>query len=141
MSRRRPPSLAFQLLRAADWFDENLRHALVAAGFPALNQSHSRVFVLLGAGGVTPSDLARSVGMTRQSMQVLLQGLVDNDLVALSPDPRDGRRLVVRLAPRGEAMMVTAGAELRRLEKRFERHVGAPAMAVLRASLHHDWSD
>jgi DNA-binding MarR family transcriptional regulator len=137
--RRSPPSLAFQLLRAADWFDTNLRRALAEAGYPALTQSHSRVFVLLGAGDQSPSDLARSVGMTRQSMQSLLQGLVEERLVRLASDPHDGRRLIVVLAPRGESMMARVVIELRRLERVFANEVGGEATRTVRRALGRDW--
>jgi DNA-binding MarR family transcriptional regulator len=129
------PPLAFQLLRAADWYDANLRRALVDAGFPELNQSHSRVFALLGGRGVTPSELARSIGMTRQSMQMLLRGLITHGLIVLEPDGLDNRRINVRLAARGEAMMRQARGELQKLERRMERHVGRDAMEALRSSL------
>lgn len=134
MSRSLPP-LAFQLLRTADWFDSNLRSALMAAGFPPLNQSHSRVFALLGRHDVTPSELARSIGMTRQSMQTLLRGLTADGLIMLTPDPTDNRRSNVRLTPRGEAMMRRARSELRRLESQLEHCIGGEAMDALRASL------
>jgi DNA-binding MarR family transcriptional regulator len=47
--------------------------------------------------GVMPKEVARAVGLQRSNFSVALRGLRDKDLVAVEPDPCDGRSM--RLFP------------------------------------------
>ncbi len=130
-----PGALAWQLLRAADWFDTNLRAELVELGYPALNQTDARTFAALVPGTSTPAELARTVGITRQSMQQLLGRLVNERLIRFEPNGDDARSVVVVLDDRGAAMRRDVRRILRRLEKRIATELGETATEALRLAM------
>ncbi len=138
-SPRPSANLAATLLHAADWFNDELLTRLAADGWPRLNRTHSLVFMYLGTGVHRPAELARRTGITRQSMQTLLAGLQHHGLVALDPDPVDGRGRRVRLTADGQRMTARAGQILRELEQALAERIGADAVAALRAALGRDW--
>ncbi|WP_030900876.1 MarR family winged helix-turn-helix transcriptional regulator [Streptomyces sp. NRRL F-5126] len=51
--------------------------------------------------GVTASELASVEGVRHQSMTAMITSLADRSLVTRSPDPGDGRRLLIALTPEG----------------------------------------
>jgi DNA-binding MarR family transcriptional regulator len=60
---------------------------------------------LADTGGATSSELARSAFVSRQSMNVLLQGLERRDLVERSADPGPRRERATVLTPGGRAVV------------------------------------
>ena len=60
--------------------------------------------------GITGSELARRVFVTRQSMNVLLQGLATRGMVARAERPGPRRERATVLTPTAEAMLADARA-------------------------------
>jgi DNA-binding MarR family transcriptional regulator len=94
---------------------------------------------LSGEGGVTASELASAEGVRHQSMTATVTSLAAMGLVERSPDPADGRRLLITLTAEGHRR-VEEGRQARtewlagRLQDRCteqERQVVIAAMAVL----------
>lgn len=56
---------------------------------------------LSGKGGVTASELASAEGVRHQSMTATVGSLATMGLVERSPDPDDGRRLLITLTAEG----------------------------------------
>lgn len=48
-------------------------------------------------GAATATELARAEGLRQQSMAKIVQALTEAGLVSGSPDPRDGRKTVLRI--------------------------------------------
>lgn len=136
---RRPPSLAFDLLQAADWFNDAIVARLEAQGWPALNRTQALTFPALGADGATPSELARRVGISRQSMQKLLEDLAGRGLVQAQPHPGDRRSLHVTLTDDGRRLVDDAITIARDLERLLARRIGRDTVDALRAALAVDW--
>jgi DNA-binding MarR family transcriptional regulator len=132
------PGLALALLRAADWFDEALRARLAADGI-RLTRSQAQVFAALGPGGASIADLARTVGVTRQSMHRQVAELVALGLLTTAADPDDARVSVVRRSRVGAAVVRRAGRELEQIESELARRIGARHVEALRAALGMDW--
>jgi DNA-binding MarR family transcriptional regulator len=53
-------------------------------------------------GAMTAAELAKLEQISPQSIATTLQGLVGKGLVERSPDPADGRRLILSLTPAGQ---------------------------------------
>jgi DNA-binding MarR family transcriptional regulator len=135
-------TLAYRLLLAGDWFDIRLRTELNTRGYPALNQTQLRVMMLLSVSNSSPSALARSVGITKQSMHTLLQVLETEQLVSLAPKSTDRRSVDVKLSPRGDNLMRTTRSALRRLERKLAAEIGLDRVAELDSILRHPtWFD
>lgn len=132
-------ALAASLLQASEWFNLALLDRLEAQGWPRITRSQSLVFLHLGGGVLRPAELARRVGISRQSMQTLLEHLEHLELVSQRPDPADGRAKQVRVAPRGRRLVAAAEATLRDLEAELVERIGAAQVEALRGALAVDW--
>jgi DNA-binding MarR family transcriptional regulator len=93
---------------------------------------------LLRHGESTVADLARAEGVRPQSMGATVQALVDLGLVERRPDPRDGRRTLVRATETGSRARADAWtARTRVLTDRLtalpedDRATVARALAIL----------
>ncbi|HEX6340738.1 MarR family winged helix-turn-helix transcriptional regulator [Umezawaea sp.] len=84
--------------------------------------------------GLSNADLARGAFVTRQSMNLVLRGLQDRDLVARPATAPRGRALPSRLTPAGEELLAAASAAVRAVELRML----APFSAAEQERLLHD---
>ncbi len=134
-------SMPAQLLAAAEWFNEALITRMERAGWPLLSRSQSLLFVKIDDDGTRPAELARRLGITRQSMQELLAKLREHGLVTVVVDPTDGRATIVRLAPRAQLFGRDAAMISASIEAELAARIGEQAVAGLRAALAHDWGD
>lgn len=132
-------SLAAALLRAAEWFNDALLDRLEADGWPPLSRGHAQVFVNLDPDGTPPAELARRIGITRQSVQTLVQHLVDHDLVTLVDHPTDGRSHLVRLSSHGTQLARAAGTIMSDIETALADRIGPDGVGGLRTALSRPW--
>jgi DNA-binding MarR family transcriptional regulator len=120
------PPLARLLLMASRWFDLSSRAELQRRGWPALSGAQTLLFAHLREDSITPAELARRLGNSRQATHELIQGLVRLDLLQLTVDPRRRGGRLVCLTPRGRKLARDAYEILRDLETRLEpEHVTA----------------
>jgi DNA-binding MarR family transcriptional regulator len=129
--------LGQRLLIASDWFEHRLQAELQAKRFPSVNHSQLRTLTLLALQPDSPSALARKVGITKQSMQTLLNVLHEAGLVGTVPNHRDRRAIVVELTPRGTSMMRAAKLICRRLEETAAATIGVHALGAIDHALRH----
>ena len=125
------PPLALLLLSASRWLDAQALEELERRGWPRLSPAQSLLFAHLGEGGISPAELARRMGQSRQATHELAHGLVRIGLLAVEVDPgRRGGRLV-RPTETGRRLAVDAYNILTALELRL----GAGDVATLRRLL------
>lgn len=112
--RGRPRFLVGLFLDAAHAMVADLVRRLDAAGFPGIRPAHSRLFESLDQDGpgTRLAVLAARAQMTHQAMGELVDAMQRAGYVERVSDPADGRARLVRLTPRGRAVMRTALAEL-----------------------------
>jgi DNA-binding MarR family transcriptional regulator len=74
---------------------------------------------------LTVSQIARAMGLTRQSVQRLADALAGEGVVAYAPNPQHRRAKLVEPTPAGRAMLERIGA----IQRDWARHVsnGIPA--------------
>lgn len=123
--------LAMLLLWATRWFDAQLLDHLEHQGFPRLSPQQSLVFGHLTGPGVSPSELSRRLGTTRQATGDLVAGIVRLGLLETVTDPAHAGRRIVRLTELGRA--TARCAELRLAD--LERGLGVGRAAALRGAL------
>lgn len=97
------------------------------------------------ADGKSPATLARAFQVTKATMTSTLQRLEQKGLVAIHPDPDDGRSKIVRITEAGREMrlaaMVATHPWAERLRAKLdEQEIAAliPRLAALRAILDAD---
>lgn len=121
------------------------RRLLSAADLEDLTLGQSAVLARLAdRGGVTAAELAAIEGVRHQSMTATVAALDAAGLVERSPDPRDGRRLLIELTAEGRRRL-EEGRQARtewlagRLQERCtedERRAVIAAMAILERLTH-----
>ncbi|MEQ9124013.1 MAG: MarR family transcriptional regulator, partial [Alphaproteobacteria bacterium] len=88
-----------------------------------------------------PTELARLLGVTRQSVNTALRELEEKGLIFLEPDPEDARCKQVRFAPEGAAMRAEALEIVLALEAELEERLGAKAVGDLARIVCADWGE
>ena len=98
------------VLRQLGVLMDEVRHRLHRDGSTALRASHHRVIGHVPREGISVTDLAERVGMTKQGCGQFVTQLVDSGHLETRPDPEDRRvRLVLRTtAGRREARDLVA---------------------------------
>ena len=134
-------SLPVALARAADWFHDAVSSRLQADGLPRLGRSQTLVLTQLDGAGTHPAELARRLGMARQSMQQLVAGLETEGLVRVAPHADDRRSKVVTLTPAGHQVVTSARRHARALERELARRIGRDQVDALRQALASEWGD
>lgn len=120
-----------------------LNGALIAAGdalVSPLGLTSAR-WQVLGAiseagGGLPTAGIARNMGLTRQSVQRVVDDLFAMGFVRFAPNPHHKRAKLVQLTPEGTVAFAAASACWLPLANALAKAVGAPALdsatAVLR---------
>jgi DNA-binding MarR family transcriptional regulator len=102
----------------------------------ALTVSHySCLFRLRVQPGISASDLARATFVTRQSMNTMLQTLLDRGLIARAAHAETGRALPVSLTAAGARLLATVQPIVDEIELRMLSPLSPTRVAALGASL------
>ncbi len=111
--------------------------ALAAAGFGDVRSAHLPVLQALTQhpAGLRATELAAHARITKQSMGYLVDHLEAGGYVERAPDPADRRARVVRLTPRGRAMLRAALPIIGEIEAAWLRRMGRGAGPDLRSAL------
>ncbi|MET9534505.1 helix-turn-helix domain-containing protein [Streptomyces sp. NPDC006649] len=127
------------LTEARRWFEEGLLAAMEEAGAAPVSPAQAQLFAVLDERGTTVSELARRMGVTRQTTHQAVHGLVVAGLLEQVPDPASGRRRLIRRTARGEQTHRQAELVLERVEDELAARIGRPAVDALRAALETPW--
>ncbi|GAA4626231.1 MarR family winged helix-turn-helix transcriptional regulator [Cellulomonas oligotrophica] len=110
-------SLGYALKEAASALRSAMEDALRPLGLGVTQ--YACLELLDQRPGLSASDLARGVFVTRQTMNVLLQALERDGMVARDADAALGRSLPARLTTRGRAALQDATTAVRAVEVRM----------------------
>ncbi|MGW0561970.1 MarR family winged helix-turn-helix transcriptional regulator [Streptomyces sp. NPDC003016] len=124
---------------ARRWFEDALLATLDEAGAVPVSPTQARLFAVLDEQGTTASELARRMGVTRQTAHQAVHGLVADGLLEQVPDPASGRQRLIRRTPEGERAHRRACVILARLEEELAGRIGREAVDALRAALEAPW--
>ncbi|MFJ6698166.1 MarR family winged helix-turn-helix transcriptional regulator [Streptomyces sp. NPDC091272] len=134
-----PRSFPQLLGDARRWFEEGLLAALEEAGVATVSPTQVQLFAVLDESGTTVSELARRMGVTRQTAHQAVHGLIAANLLEQLPDPASARQRLVRRTDEGERIHRLAEAVLAGLEDRLAERIGQDAVAALRGGLTAPW--
>lgn len=134
-----PTLLGLQLERAVEWFIQSVQLSGSALGLPTLTTAQSLLLGHVAMGEHRPARLARSMGMSRQAVSVLVAQFVRAGVLTTKPDPEDGRAVWVDFAPRHLAQRDAVVRILCEVERRLGEIIGEDRLAVLRQALAMDW--
>jgi DNA-binding MarR family transcriptional regulator len=114
---------------------QDIRAAFAASDWHGLRQSHFRVLSGVPAEGVTITELAERVSMTKQGCGQFVAQLCETGHLATRPDPKDRRSRIVVRTPLGRRTMHRVIARTEQLERIWARRVGPKRYAQFRAVL------
>ncbi|MGW6008291.1 MarR family winged helix-turn-helix transcriptional regulator [Streptomyces sp. NPDC055210] len=123
------------LLDARRWFDEALVATLEQAGMAPISPTQAHLFAALDEKGTTVSELARRMGVTRQTAHQAVHSLIGMGLLEQVPDPSSARRRLIRRTAEGAAAHLEAVSVLAALEGELALRIGRGPVDSLRAAL------
>jgi DNA-binding MarR family transcriptional regulator len=126
---------------ARRWFDEGLLAAMGAAGATPVSPPQLQLFAVLDEEGTTVSELARRMGVTRQTAHQAAHGLVDAGLLEQVPHPTSARQRLIRRTAKGARAHQQAELFLERLEAQLAERIGQEVLDALRAALETAWGE
>ncbi|SDR90032.1 DNA-binding transcriptional regulator, MarR family [Nocardioides scoriae] len=106
-----------------------------AEDWSGLRQSHFRVLAAVSGGGLTITELAGRLGMTKQGCGQLVATLTASGHLAVEPGEHDRRVRLVQRTTLGEETSAAVTARIRRLEDDWATRVGRDRYATFRRVL------
>ncbi|MBE1462369.1 MarR family winged helix-turn-helix transcriptional regulator [Kibdelosporangium phytohabitans] len=94
-----------------------------AAGYQDLRPIHGAVFQALRRSGMTGTELADRLGVTKQAASQIVDELEDKQYVTRTPHPDGGRRKLIVLTDKAARHLTVAGRILHGLEAELAGHV------------------
>lgn len=123
------------LRRAAEASRRVLFRRLREAGHGELRDAHLALFAFPGPHGARPTELANRLGLSKQTLNPLLNDLERLDYIARIPDPIDGRQRILQLTSRGNELLKLAERILIDIESQLAVEFGDRSFARFRAML------
>lgn len=122
-------SLPMALLRAREAVMRRFRPMLEAHG---VNEQQWRVLrVLAEADALDASEVAARASILAPSLTRMIRTMEDKRLITRGRDTTDARRVMLRIAPAGMAVIREASPESRRIYREIEAAYGPARMAEL----------
>ncbi|HEB91769.1 MAG TPA: MarR family transcriptional regulator [Deltaproteobacteria bacterium] len=122
---------AVVLVLITERIQSRLMQATMARGHDGLKMSHGRVLPLIGPEGSRIREIARIQRVSRQAMSATTRDLQSLGYLIREPDPTDGRGALLKLTPRGIALIEDAVTALDDLESDLLRILGRARLADL----------
>ncbi|PKV95107.1 DNA-binding MarR family transcriptional regulator [Amycolatopsis echigonensis] len=126
-----PDELAVTLYGAVSLIARRLRQSQVTAELSL--PERSALSRLDRDGPATTAALARAEQITPQAMSTTISGLSARGFVARTPDPADGRQMIVSLTPEGsEVLRARRDARMRQFAESLRSGFSPEELAVLK---------
>ena len=112
-----------------------VRDTFAAEDWGGLRQSHFRLLTYVPRDGISVTELAQSLRMSKQACGQFVTQLEATGHLAIRADATDRRvRVIVRTAL-GDRTLKASNARIRRIEREWARRVGVDRYATFRAVL------
>ena len=112
-----------------------VRDMFAAEDWDGLRQSHFRLIANVPRAGISVTELAQAMRMSKQACGQFVTQLEATGHLAIRADATDRRvRLVIR-TPLGDRTLKAVNARIRRIEREWARRVGADRYATFREVL------
>jgi DNA-binding MarR family transcriptional regulator len=111
------------------------RQRILAEDLEGLRSSHFRVLASVPAEGISITDLAERLRMTKQGCGQFIAKMADLGVIQVVPDPTDRRTKRVLRTPYGEAVNARFERLVADTEHELARRVGPRRYATFRAVL------
>jgi DNA-binding MarR family transcriptional regulator len=129
------PYLGWLTRQVWQWVRQSVAAEVAAAGFADLNPAHLALFRNPAPDGMSPSELAEQLQITKQSVNELLGHLEQRGYLVREPDPRNSRRRRIRLTGQGREVQAIVRTAAWRAERTAAELLGEHRLADLRRNL------
>lgn len=126
-----PPKVGALLRMAWQQLQAELYERLRAAGFDDLREPHRALLRYPGIDGVRPSELAGTLGLSRQAVNDLLRDVEALGYARMEPDPNDGRARIIRYTERGWGLLHEGSRISEEIGERWAAEIGPDSFAVM----------
>ncbi len=109
--------------------------AMRAAGHGWFTDARATLLAHIARNGTPQSRIIERMGVSKQAVQQLIDGLEVEGMVERLPDPEDRRGRIVRHTVRGQAAMRDADAIKQRIEQAYRKRLGTARFEALREAL------
>lgn len=132
---RREKILLRQLVRITRHMTVETVTRMQARGIAGMQPAYPRLLGNLDTEGTRIGALARRMGTTRQATAQLAVEIEKAGFVERSPDPKDGRGVIVRFTPKGRAALDCAVEVMAAIEADYAGIVGAADLHQVKETL------
>jgi DNA-binding MarR family transcriptional regulator len=122
-------------------FELEVVAALHRAGYDDLSESDLAMLRFIDPSGSRAVDVARLAGITKQGAGKALRSLEERGYLARRDDAHDSRAWRIGFTRKGEGMIRIAIDEIRRIERRYVRLLGARRLREMKHSLRALFAD
>src|SRR5690349_11739319 len=119
-----PPDMPLHFPMLAGRLMQALRETLLAEDWGGLRPSHLRLLSTVPREGISITELAYPMTMTKQAVGQYVTQLEELGYLVTDVDPDDRRVRVVRRSAEGNAVVRRFEARVRRIEQGWARQVG-----------------
>ena len=114
---------------------EQVRVVFAAEDWQGLRLSHFRLLELVPPDGITITELASRLRMTKQGCGQFVGQLTESGHLRTVPDPADRRSRIVRRTAKGTRLTRKAAARIAAIESDWAQRVGQERYAEFRSTL------
>ncbi|HKV68784.1 MAG TPA: MarR family transcriptional regulator, partial [Gaiellales bacterium] len=135
MQGRTDADFGLLFAQALNAYVEHLHRGLGERGFRDLRPTFGLPLRALHERPRTLTELARSLGVSKQAAAKIVAELEGRSLIVREPSPDDGRATLLRLTARGRSLVGAAIEIGNTVERDLARDLGEDAAAHIRAGL------
>ncbi|PZF96670.1 MarR family winged helix-turn-helix transcriptional regulator [Micromonospora deserti] len=114
---------------------DDLHAELARQGHPELRPLHGFVLQAVGSDGTTATELGQRLGISKQAAGKTVDRLVALGYLDRADDPRDARRKLVRMTPRGLDGLRRSAVVFDQLRQRWADTLGPERVAAIEDDL------
>jgi DNA-binding MarR family transcriptional regulator len=129
------PRVGGMMRIAQQWVMDQIYAQVCAKGYDDLGQFHIGMFRANIPDGLRPTEVAKRLGITKQSVNQIVRDLEERGYLRLVPDPTDGRARVIRLTAKGQRLHDVAYELAVAAEEAMARLLGPRRFTEFRTAL------
>ena len=118
-----------------EWMDERNAELRQETGFADATPAEAKLFASLRGRDRSISELARSLGVSRQAVHHTAHRLVRAGVVTLTPAEHSRREKLVRITAAGRQAQKMAANNLQQIESEVAGHLSSKQLEQLRSTL------
>lgn len=129
------------LLKKFDWMESRVMALARQHGYEQVTPAMGRMFGYMSSRPTGLSDLARSLGVSRQALHRLAKDAAELGLVEFVPTVGNAKVVRLQFTAAGWAMSAQAAADFDAIEVELAAVIGQKGLAELKRLLSLSWSE